>query len=238
MTEITPLFQKPDGQRLYWAAVEDEYEEDHFTIVFTYARTREFARSYFFAQYEAVVDITVLSENDLNKGRVVAAAVHWAVTHNDSPILQACLDAYKIHGHQPPESFLLEAAEKGHAECFNILRPHFTLAWMGDAGKTNLAYAVGQGGSVDILSNVVRHFLPLHFETSMEAASIAHHEHMIATLANHCSAQKVLDRMRCTSEEDQYRTLEQWVAHQQQQLLNRVVSEENPQTNAHVRRKI
>lgn len=229
MSKKQALFVNSDGRTLYWAGAQDAYDE-HSHIVFTYARSLELARSHFLSQYSAIDDLTVMCEEDLALGQVVASAAQWSVLRGDAHVLSGCLKAYQHQGYQPPAVLLMNAAGKGYVECFDLLRPHFTLAFMEDDGRTKLAQMVGKGGSLDILSRVERHFATTHFQHAMEFASIAQHQPMIAALAEKCSAHNVLDHMRKKYEEEKYRALERWITETQRSLL---VSEIDNQEMAH-----
>ncbi len=190
----TPQFCNDDGHHLYWAGAPAPYGEG-FTVVFTYAANDNMARELLLKSHDSVEDLSVLKQEHLSWGQIVLAGAHWSIEQGNPAILNTFLNAYKVEGHQPPTPLLIHAAHRGCVEAFDVVRPYFTLAFMGNDGKHDLARAIGQGGCVDTLSRVARHFLPTHFECAMEHASLNGHQHMVNLLATKCSAQNVLNHM-------------------------------------------
>lgn len=190
----TPQFSNDDGHHLYWAGVPEPYGED-FTVAFTYAANENMAREQLLQNHDSVADLSLMTQEHLSWGQIVLAGLHWSIDQANIPLLKIFLNAYKEAGHQPPQPLLIHAAHRGCVEAFDVVRPHYTLAFMGNDGKDHLARAIGQGGCVDTLSRVTPHFLPSHFEGAMEHASMHGHQNMVDLLATICSAQKVLNHM-------------------------------------------
>lgn len=189
-----PRFCNDDGHSLYWAGVPDPYGEN-FTVVFTYAADDNMARDLLLKNHDSVEDLSVLTQEHLSWGQIVLAGLHWSIEQVKPVLLNTFLKAYKETGRQPPTALLMHAAHSGHVGMFDIVRPHYTFAFMSKDEKSHLAACVGQGGCVDTLSRVEKYFLPIHFECAMERASMNGHQHMVNFLATKCSAQKVLDHM-------------------------------------------
>lgn len=224
MSALNPLFCNSEGQYLYWAGAPDAYGE-HTEVVFTYASGLHDAQTHFSSRYRAIEDATVMTSEHLTWGRVVASAAQWSARSGDAQVLAVCLNAYKTEGHQPPTVFLLNAAEKGNIACFDVLRPHFTLAFMGDDGRNELAQSIGRGGCVDILTRVARYLSPAHFEQALEHASITQQEQLVAVLIEHCAAHNVLVRMQNTHTEDKYRVLEHCLNTRQNTLIRTTLAD-------------
>lgn len=237
MSDALSQFCNNDGHQLYWAGVPDPYGED-FEVVFTYAANDEMARQQLLSNHESIEDLSVLSEEHLRLGQIVMAGAHWSIEQGNTAILKTFLNAYKVEGHQPPKSLLMYAAHRAHVGVFDTVRPHYTLAFMGSDSKYDLARAIGQGGCVETLSRVLRHFLPSHFECAMEHASLNGHQQMVDFLATKCSAQKVLAYMIHENFHPHcYSAVQNVVNQQQNDRLHTVVSFE-AKKNTTGRRKI
>lgn len=232
-----PQFCNDDGHHLYWAGVPAPYGEN-FTVVFTYAADDNMARDLLLKNHDSVEDLSVLKQEHLSWGQIVLAGAHWSIEQGNPAILKTFLNAYKVEGHQPPTALLMHAAHTGHVGMFDIVRPHYTFAFLNKADKSHLAACVGQGGCVETLSRVEKYFLPIHFECVMERASMHGHQQLVNLLATKCSAQKVLDHM---IQEDFYphcyAAVQNAVNQQQNEKLHTVLSLET-QKSAPARRKL
>lgn len=235
MSTLNPLFCNTEGQFLYWAGAPDPYGE-HIEVVFTYASSPQDAQTHFSSHYQDIEDVSLMTSEHLTWGRVVASAAQWSARMGDDQVLAVCLNAYKTEGYQPPAVFLLNAAEKGYVACFDILRPHFTFAFMGDDGRNELAQCIGRGGCVEILSRVARYLSPAHFEQALEHASIAQQEQLVEVLIEQCAAHNVLARMQITHTEDNYRVLEHCLNTRQNTLIRTTLADTTSTTR--IRRKI
>lgn len=220
-------FTRPDGTCLYWAAMMDSWNDEAFDMVYTYAHdsTSALAQLQTTYPYEEIEDVTRMDESHLSQGRVVVGCALWAVETNNTALLKIMLDAYTNAGQYPHFELLIKSAEKGLMDCFIVLRPHFSIAFMGEDKLTPLARAVGRGGSLDLFEMLKRSFSPHCMEHILESASLENHSSLIATVAPLCAVDNVITKMRVEHDESAREPLERWLREQQRLTLMNHISD-------------